>query len=574
MTASSFAELGLQPDILATLGDLGYEVPTPIQQRTIPALLTGRDVIGQAQTGTGKTAAFALPILQTLDPARRGVQALVLTPTRELSIQVAEAVHAYARRLAPVRVLPVYGGQSIQPQLRRLAGGVHVVIGTPGRIMDHLRRGSLALDQLRVLVLDEADEMLRMGFIDDVEWILGHAPAARQTALFSATMPEEIVRIAKRHLRDPVRIEIAHRTRTVSTVDQRYLQISERQKLDALTRILEAEAGTGTLVFVRTKTGAAELTEKLVARGYTAEALHGDLSQPQRENVVRRLRAGQVELVVATDVAARGLDVERVGRVVNYDMPHDPESYVHRIGRTGRAGRGGVALLFVTPREQRLLREIERYTAHRMTAMPLPSRADVAARRVLMLKESIVSTIADGDLELYLTLVEELAEEGGLEMSEIAAAAARLAHGDKPLSVGAEPESPEVSAANVDRGGEMVRLFIDAGRTHGVRPNDVVGAIANEADVPGTAIGAIDIHDRFTFVEVPAQYQAQVLERMAHTTLRSRPVRLSVATPADGGRRSEKRAPRNDRRRDDRAPRATRRRSPFGASTPAKRRRR
>jgi ATP-dependent RNA helicase DeaD len=542
----SFADLGLSEPLVAVLDELGYEAPTPIQRRTIPALLAGRDVIGQAQTGTGKTAAFALPILERLDYRRAEVQALVLTPTRELSIQVAEAVHVYARKLAPVRVLPIYGGQSIQPQLRSLSRGVHVVIGTPGRVMDHLRRGSLGLDGVSTFVLDEADEMLRMGFIDDVEWIMSQAPADRQTALFSATMPEEIRRIARRHLRDPLSIEIEHATRTVLAVDQRYLNVSERQKLDALTRILGAEAGAATLVFARTKTGAADLAERLAARGHSVEALHGDMSQAAREAVVRRLRAGQVEVVVATDVAARGLDVERVERVVNYDVPYDPESYVHRIGRTGRAGRGGVAILFVTPREQRLLREIERFTRHRMTPMALPTLADVAARRVALLKETITKTIADENLELYLTLVEELAEEGGLEMAEIAAAAARLAHGEKPLATEMEPEpAPEPEpregraphrARGRDRApaadGAMVRLFIDAGRSAGVRPNDIVGAIANEAGVPGRAIGAIDIYDRFAFVEVPAEYEAQVLDRMARTTLRSRPIRIKPAAPA------------------------------------------
>jgi ATP-dependent RNA helicase DeaD len=408
------------------------------------------------------------------------------------------------------------------------------------------------LDGVRTFVLDEADEMLRMGFIDDVEWIMSQAPAERQTALFSATMPEEIRRIATRHLRDPLRIEIDHATRTVPAVDQRYLNVSERQKLDALTRILEAEAGAATLVFARTKTGAADLADRLAARGHSVEALHGDMSQVQREAVVRRLRGGQVEVVVATDVAARGLDVERVERVVNYDVPYDPESYVHRIGRTGRAGRGGVAILFVTPREQRLLREIERYTRHRMTPMALPTLADIAARRVALLKETIVRTIADENLELYLTLVEELAEEGGLEMAEIAAAAARLAQGEKPLAVEPEPvPEPERPARRPRRpagDGAMVRLFIDAGRDAGVRPNDIVGAIANEAGVPGRAIGAIDIYDRFAFVEIPAEYERQVLERMAHTTLRSRPARIKLAAPSsamapgarDGARRTRK----------------------------------
>jgi ATP-dependent RNA helicase DeaD len=529
----TFQDLGLRDPLIAALADVGYEAPTPIQQRTIPALLGGRDVIGQAQTGTGKTAAFALPILHRLDVDSARVQALVLVPTRELSIQVAEAIHTYARHLPGVRVLPVYGGQSIQPQLRRLSAGAQVVIGTPGRVMDHLRRGSLVLADLRTLVLDEADEMLRMGFIEDVEWILGQAPAERQTALFSATMPEQIRRIAARYLSDPVTIEIDDATRTVPTIDQRYLHVSERQKLDALTRILDAHASEATLVFVRTKTGAADVAERLVARGYAAEALHGDLNQAARETVMRRLRSGQVEIVVATDVAARGLDIERLERVVNYDLPSDPEWYVHRVGRTGRAGRTGAAILFVTPREQRLLRHIERYTGQPMKPMTLPTLADVAARRVRELKASLVKTLAGNDLELYLTLVEELAEESGIDMAEIAAAAARLAHGDRPLSVASDPEPSPA-------GGEMVRLYLDAGRGSGVRPADIVGAIANEAGVPGQAIGAIDIYERFSFVEVPVEYRDQVLERMTRTTLRSRPVRVRVATPNGSDRRERK----------------------------------
>jgi ATP-dependent RNA helicase DeaD len=537
--SDTFHDLALREPLIAALADVGYEAPTPIQQRTIPALLGGRDVIGQAQTGTGKTAAFALPILHGLDIGVARVQALVLVPTRELSIQVAEAVHTYARHLPGVRVLPLYGGQSIQPQLHRLSAGAHVVIGTPGRVMDHLRRGSLVLADVRTLVLDEADEMLRMGFIEDVEWILGQAPAARQTALFSATMPQPIRRIATRYLRDPVTIEIDDATRTVPTIDQHYLHVSERQKLDALTRILDAQPSESTLVFVRTKTGAAGVAERLIARGYAAEALHGDLSQAARETVMRRLRSGQVEIVVATDVAARGLDIERLGRVVNYDLPSDPEWYVHRVGRTGRAGRAGAAILFVTPREQRLLRHIERYTGQPMKPMTLPTLADVAARRVAQLKDALVKTLAEDNLELYLTLVEELAEESGIDMAEIAAAAARLAHGDRPLATAADPEPSPASGA-------MVRLYLDAGRVSGVRPADIVGAIANEAGVPGQAIGAIDIYERFSFVEVPVEYRDQVLERMTRTTLRSRPVRLRVATP-DGSGRAREREPRSTR---------------------------
>ncbi len=407
-----------------------------------------------------------------------------------------------------------------------------MVVGTPGRVMDHLRRGTLRLDAVRVVVLDEADEMLRMGFIEDVEWILSQAPAGRQTALFSATLPREVRRIAERHLKDPVSIAIEHRTLTVPATEQRYLNVSPQQKLDALTRILETEPSEAVLIFTRTKTGAAELAERLLGRGYAAEAMHGDMNQAQRESVIRRLRAGQVEIVVATDVAARGLDVERISHVVNYDVPNDVEAYVHRIGRTGRAGRSGVAVLFITPRERRMMTEIERFTGQRIAPMKMPSQADVAARRIAMFKDSIRRTVEEGDLDLYLTLVEELVEDG-MDLAEIAAGAARLARGDKPLEVEVEPEAATVPRAEDG----MVRLFIAAGSRAGVRPGDIVGAIANEAGVPGKAIGSIDIYDRFTFVELPAQYRDQVLKSMARTTIRGRPVEIRVATP-EGGQRT------------------------------------
>ncbi len=531
VTGDAFDGLGLSQPLRQAINDVGYEAPTPIQLKTIPLLLAGQDVIGQAQTGTGKTAAFALPILQLLNPDEREVQALVLTPTRELSIQVAEAIHTYAKRMKRVRVLPIYGGQSIQQQIQRLQGGVHIVVGTPGRVMDHLRRGTLNFDALKIVVLDEADEMLRMGFIEDVEWILAQAPGTLQTALFSATMPPEVRRIADRYLRNPATVEIEHKSLAVPTVAQRYLNVSEKQKLDVLSHVLETETepGEAVLIFARTKVGAADLAEKLQVRGYTVEAMHGDMSQAQRESVIRRLRNGQVEIVVATDVAARGLDVERIGFVINYDIPYDMEAYVHRIGRTGRAGRPGKAVLFVTPREQRLMRNIEQYVKGRIEPMKAPTRAHVAARRIALFKERILQTLAEEELDLYLSLVEELAEESGRDIAEIAAAAARLAREDKPLVVELEPEPEQV--AQPEEG--MVRFFIDAGRRSGVRPGDIVGAIANEAGVPGQAIGAIDIYDRFTFVDVPAQYKEQVLAGMSDAAIRNRGANIRVATPRD-----------------------------------------
>jgi ATP-dependent RNA helicase DeaD len=499
-------------------------------------------VIGQAQTGTGKTAAFALPILEKLEINRREVQALVLTPTRELGIQVAEAFFTYSKYLGDrpgaVRVLPIYGGQAIQPQLARLRAGVHVVVGTPGRVIDHLRRGTLSFAALKMVVLDEADEMLRMGFIEDVEWILAQAPGELQKALFSATMPDEIRRIADRYLTDPVSVRIERATLTVPTVEQQYLVVNEHQKVDALAQVLELQTAPGeaTLVFARTKLGAADLADRLQARGCAAEAMHGDMSQAMRENVIRRLRSGDLEVVVATDVAARGLDVERIGMVVNYDVPYDSEAYVHRIGRTGRAGRAGKAVMFITPRQKRMLRDIERFTGQRIEPVKMPTKANIAAHRVALFKERILSTLEGEDLDLYMNLVQELAEESGRDVAEIAAAAARLARGDRPLEVVIEP----VPADNASQRDGMVRLLIDAGRTSGVRPADIVGAIANEADIPGRSIGDIEIHDRFTFVSVPAQYLNQVLERMDGATIRSQEANIRVATTRDHSSFAEK----------------------------------
>jgi ATP-dependent RNA helicase DeaD len=527
----TFEQFGLSQPLMNAINEVGYEIPTPIQVKTIPHLLAGKDLIGQAQTGTGKTAAFALPILEKLDLSRKEVQALILTPTRELGIQVAEAFLAYGKPVGDIRVLPVYGGQFIQTQISRLRSGVHIVVGTPGRIMDHLRRGTLTFDSLKMVVLDEADEMLRMGFIEDVEWILSQAPESLQIALFSATMPKEIRQIADKYLTEPVTIEIEHKTMTVPTIEQRYLVVPESQKVDALAHLLETQMpqDTAALIFARTKLGAAELTDKLKARGCAAEAMHGDMSQAMRENVVRRLRNGDLEVVVATDVAARGWDVERIGLVVNYDVPHDSESYVHRIGRTGRAGRAGKALLFITPRQKRMLNDIERYTGQRIEPIKMPTQADIATRRIALFKERILSTIDSEDLGLYQDLVQEMAAESGRSLTEIAASAARLARGDRPLEVVMAPLPQEKSYSNEG----MVRLFIDAGRSSGVRPADIVGAIANEAGIPGNIIGAIDIYERFSFVDIPAQHLNQVLERMHGSTIRSQDARIRVATPRD-----------------------------------------
>ena len=439
----SFESLGLPAPILQALADAGYEQPTPIQAQSIPPLLAGCDLLGQAQTGTGKTAAFALPLLSRLDTARNDTQLLVLTPTRELAIQVAEAFQTYARHLAGFHVLPVYGGQEYGGQLRALRRGAQVVVGTPGRVIDHMRRGTLQLGALRALVLDEADEMLRMGFIEDVEWILEQTPPERQTALFSATMPEAIRQVAVKHLRDPVEVTIAAATTTAQTIRQRYWRVSGMHKLDALTRLLEVEDVQGMLVFVRTKTATVELAERLSARGYRCEALNGDIPQQLRERTVERLKNGQLDIVVATDVAARGLDVERISHVVNYDIPTDTESYVHRIGRTGRAGRAGEAVLFVSPREQYLLRAIERATGQPIEPMRMPTAADVNQQRIARFKQAISDTIASQDLEFFHQLVSEYQREQGVDPLVIAAALARIAQGEEPFLLPEREEQPE-----------------------------------------------------------------------------------------------------------------------------------
>ena len=573
---SQFAELGLDPRIVETLITHGYEAPTPIQQRTIPVLLAGRDVIGQAQTGTGKTAAFALPILQAIQPKSRNTQALVLTPTRELAMQVAEAIHSYAAKMEHVSVVPLYGGAPIVPQLKRLERGVHVVVGTPGRLIDHLDRGSLDLSNVKLIVLDEADEMLKMGFIEEVERILGSAPAERQIALFSATMPDEVMRIANRHLRNPERIEIEHKSVAAPAIEQRFLNVSEGQKLEVLTQILEIEPADAVLIFRRTKTGAAELAERLEARGFAAVAMHGDMTQALRESVIRRLRSGQVEIVVATDVAARGLDVEQITHVFNYDVPHDVEAYVHRIGRTGRAGRSGVATLFVTPRERRMMREIERFTGTQIKPMKIPTRSDVAAARVAVFKETVRKTIADGDLDLYMELVEQLVEEGPFDIAEVAAAAARIANSQRSLAVGREPEpapaaqpsprpAPHGDARHDERpharpdtrSDKTVRLSMAVGRRDGIRPADIVGSIANEADIPGRDIGPIEIREDITYVGIPERYVDTVIAKVGHAKFRGKKVNIRVAgnEPPPAERRPDRPrpdSPRADRPRPDR----------------------
>ncbi|MDQ3705398.1 MAG: DEAD/DEAH box helicase [Chloroflexota bacterium] len=530
MSDTTFADLQLSEGMLATVADFGYEAPTPIQEQTIRLLIEGRDVIAQAQTGTGKTAAFAIPIVECVDPERRVTQALVLAPTRELAVQVAEAVHRLGH-FKKLSVLPVYGGQPIERQLHALSRGVHVVIGTPGRVLDHLRRGTLQLGDIKYVVLDEADEMLDMGFLEDIESILDSAPPERQMALFSATIPPRIAALAQRYLHDPVQVTVQTAQMSVPTIEQFYLEVTPRNKLDALTRVLDHEEPESAMIFARTKRDVDELGEALQSRGFDAETLHGDLNQTQRDRVLQRFRGGQVDLLVATQVAARGLDITGVTHVFNYAIPEDAESYVHRIGRTGRAGRAGKAITLVQPNEIRWLRVIERIIGQKITPMRLPTLVDIEARRREAMKVSIREKIAAGNLLPFMQMVTELAEE--FDLAEIAAAAAKMASdGERPLTVMVEPAQARTISDGVERG--MVRLVMNVGREAGVRPGDIVGAIANEAGIPGRAIGAIDIYDRVAFVEVPASDRDQVIDALRNTTIKGRKLQVEAAEGGNG----------------------------------------
>jgi ATP-dependent RNA helicase DeaD len=532
---SEFSSLALSAPILKAVKEAGYESPSPIQAQSIPPLLEGRDLLGQAQTGTGKTAAFALPLLSRLNLSLKQPQILVLTPTRELALQVAEAMQTYARYLKDFHILPLYGGQGMDTQLRGLRRGVHVVVGTPGRIQDHLRRGTLKLNCLSTVVLDEADEMLRMGFIDDVDQILEHTPPERQMALFSATMPEAIKRIAQRHLRQPVEIRIQSKTATVSTVTQRYWQVTELTKLDALTRILEVEEFEAMLVFVRTKIATDELSQKLEARGYACAALSGDIKQVQREKIVERLKSGSLDIVVATDVAARGLDVERISHVINYDVPYDTETYIHRIGRTGRAGRKGVAILFISQREKRMLRSIEKATRSPIEPMQLPSQKDISERRISQFKQMITDTIETEDLFFFEELVNRYQQEQDLRLSEIAAALAFMVQKERPLAPQAGKDEPKRDRDFGPRGKDlgtmsksaMQRFRIEVGSEHGLQPKHIVGAIANEAGLDSRYIGQIKIFEDFSTVTLPEGMPKELYQHLRQIRVCGQPMQLS-----------------------------------------------
>ncbi|HHJ36528.1 MAG TPA: DEAD/DEAH box helicase [Gammaproteobacteria bacterium] len=563
----TFADLALNKSLLKILSEVGYESPSPIQAQTIPLLLEGRDIIGQAQTGTGKTAAFALPLISNMDLKQKDPQLLVLAPTRELAIQVAEAFQKYATYMKNFHVLPVYGGADYSGQIRALKRGVHVVVGTPGRVMDHIRKGTLKLGNLSALVLDEADEMLRMGFIDDVEWILEQTPDDRQIALFSATMPQQIRRIATKYLDNPEQVTIKVKTATAETIRQRFWPVSGMHKLDALTRILEAEEFDAMIIFVRTKNSTVELSDKLAARGYASSPLNGDIAQNQRERIIKNIKNGKLDILVATDVAARGLDVERISHVVNYDVPHDTESYVHRIGRTGRAGREGDAILFVAPREKRMLTAIERATRKKIEMMELPSTEIINDKRISKFKQNITDTLANEDLGLFSQLIEQYQQEHNVPALEIAAALARQVQGDADFLLTNKPQRKKKSREDWDRDDRsrndrgrrerpernqersprrerkprdlsldegMERYRIEVGHDHEVKPGNIVGAIANEADIESKYIGRICIYDSHSTVDLPEGMPKELLYTLKKVWVAGQQLKIS----RDGGQKN------------------------------------
>jgi ATP-dependent RNA helicase DeaD len=546
-TEPGFDALGLPAELLTTLRELGYEAPSPIQAATIPTLLAGQDVLGQAQTGTGKTAAFALPILARLQSAPSRPAALVLAPTRELAIQVAEAFQSYARGIAGFHVLPIYGGQAYAPQLNGLRRGPHVVVGTPGRVIDHLGKGTLKIDQLQTLVLDEADEMLRMGFIDDVRDVMERIPETCQKALFSATMPPPIRKIAERHMAGAEHITIRSKTTTAANIRQRYWVVSGLHKLDALTRILEVEEFDAMIVFARTRIATEQLAQRLEARGFSSAALNGDVPQKNREQIVERLKRGEIDILAATDVAARGLDVERISHVVNYDIPYDTEAYVHRIGRTGRAGRSGEAILFVAPRERGMLRAIERATRQPIEAMTLPTVGDVNAQRLVRFQARIQAALESDELDEGRETVEQTLETLDVPLEDLAAALALMARGSAPrLSEDTAPvASPESQGRpgkpprregrpRDDRDGGLVGYRIEVGSGHGAKPGNIVGAIANEAGLNSSQIGRINIQYDFSIVDLPADLSAETLEHLRRVRVAGQPLQIRRDTGAPG----------------------------------------
>lgn len=576
----SFSDLELPPPLMAALDEVGYETPSPIQAQAIPHLLKGLDLLGHAPTGTGKTAAFALPLISRIDIANNQVQVMTLTPTRELAIQVAEAFQRYASHIKGFHVLPIYGGQAYSGQLRQLKRGVHVVVGTPGRVMDHMRRGTLKLGGLQALVLDEADEMLRMGFIEEVEWILEQTPEKRQMALFSATMPKEIERIARRYLNKPREVSIKTKTATAETIRQRYWQVSGLHKLDALTRILEVEPFDAILMFVRTKVATTELAERLEARGYAAAAMNGDMAQNQREQMISRLKKGSLDILVATDIAARGLDVDRISHVINYDIPYDAEAYIHRIGRTGRAGRKGEAILFVAPRERRMLYSIERATRQKIEPLELPTTETVNNKRIADFKQKISDTLATGELAFMQGVVEQYRQEHDVPALEIAAALAKMSLGDRPLLMKADaPKSSRPAREDRPRneGGEsrsskprrdqpssppaenQERYRIEVGHKHGVKPGNIVGAIANESGLDGDTIGHIEIRTEYSLVDLPVGMPREVFNDLIKVRVCGQAMKISLqGKPAPRKPHKKKDKNKNDKTKQDKKKQAKR----------------
>jgi len=561
--SSGFAALKLSAPVLKAVLAAGYEEPTPIQARMIPHVLDGQDVLGQAQTGTGKTAAFALPLLSRMDPNDYNTQILVLAPTRELALQVSDSFQRYGSGLPGLRATAIYGGQSYGPQLRDLKRGSQIVIGTPGRVMDHMRRGSLDLSHLKALVLDEADEMLNMGFAEDVEWILSQTPSERQTALFSATMPPEIRRLAQKYLKKPVEITLAVKTTTADTIRQRYWIVRGLNKQQALIRLLESEPIEGVLVFVRTKEATLDIAQKVEQAGYKAAALNGDLPQAQREQTVERLRRGKLDVLVATDVAARGLDVERISHVVNYDVPFDAESYTHRIGRTGRAGRSGEAILLIEPREMRLFNTIERATRHPMARMYMPEAEAINQKRVVRFMERITKARQLPQMEYFRDLMKAYASDQDAPLEEVAAALALLVQGRTPLLLPPDPaglqEDPTGSAYSRDRKDKfhreksfkddselgLVPFRVEVGRIHGLRPSMLVGAIANEGGLDSKFIGKIKMHDTYSTVDLPQHLEKHLVKALARTRVVNHPLRLSRSGASSGGGYTPDKAPKS-----------------------------
>lgn len=563
----TFSDLGLPNEILKVLNEIGYEKPSPIQAESIPILQSGSDILGQAQTGTGKTAAFALPLLGKIDLSVRKPQALVLAPTRELAIQVAEAINSYSKYMKGFQVVPIYGGQSFPVQLKQLARGPQVIVGTPGRVMDHMRKKKINWDHMHTLVLDEADEMLRMGFLEDVEWVLEQTPDDRQIALFSATMPKEIKRVADRFLDNPKVIKIKTKTATATTIEQSYLTVSHHNKVDALTRILEVEETDAIIIFARTKTATTELADRLSARGYAAAAINGDMQQSARERTVEQLKSGRLDILVATDVAARGLDVQRISHVINYDITQDVESYIHRIGRTGRAGREGKAILFVTPREKRMLYLIEKTTGKKITRVGLPSTDEINDQRIDRFKAKITEKIDSGELAPYLEILENYQLETDISGIQIAAALASLAHDKTPLLVEDLPSPKERNKERREREDygrerndrkprrkgkeghersgkdfpkdaeslaefpdiEMKRYVVMVGFQAGIKPGNMVGAIANEIDIESKYIGHIKIYDDFSTVDLPGKLPKDALAHLKKVRVCGKPMNLTKA---------------------------------------------